>query len=92
VPNDFESAIDGSVCDAIFLLPILDKRPQNIHVDISETISTKIRVELLKVRLVVKQTTFVSVVFYVLDNRVLPLSLYLNSGSGSLIGICLQAY
>jgi hypothetical protein len=89
VPNDFESAIDGPVSDPIVLLSILNKRPQSTHVDISESISTEIRVELLEVRLVVIKTALVSVVFQVLNHRVLPIAFHRYPGSGSLIGFSL---
>jgi len=89
MPNDFESTIDGPVCDTIFLLSILNKRSQGIHVDIPESISTEIRIQLLEVRLVVKKTTLVSVVFQVLNHRILPIALYRYPGSGSLIGFSL---
>jgi hypothetical protein len=89
VPNDFESAIDGSVCDTISQLSILDKRPQSVHVDISESISTQILIELLEVRLIVKKTTLVRVIFQVLNNRILPIAFHRYPGSGSLVGLSL---
>jgi hypothetical protein len=92
MPNDFESAIDGPVGDPIFLLSILNKRSQSIHIDIPEPISTQIRVELLEVRLVVEKTALVSVVFQVLNHRILPIAFYRYPGSGSLVGFSLQAY
>ncbi len=54
--------------------------------------SAEIPVEFQQVCFVVIQRTFINTVFKILDNRFLPIVLSRYSGSGSLIGICLQAY
>jgi hypothetical protein len=69
-----------------------DELPQNIHIDVHQSFVPEIRIELLEVVLVVAKTSLFSIVFNVTKYSFLPIMLFWYPGSGSLVGISLQAY